>query len=129
MSSNTQRAPGAPDTAKNPFLVALGERVKSLRSRRGMTRRATAQAAGVSERHLANLAYGIRNASLLVPIALVLGLTAVVMGVLGVLKQLLLADLADRLDTTLGSQIVGHLFKLPLRFFDRRTVGDLASRL
>jgi XRE family transcriptional regulator, aerobic/anaerobic benzoate catabolism transcriptional regulator len=66
MSSNTQRAPGAPDTAKNPFLVALGERVKSLRSRRGMTRRATAQAAGVSERHLANLEYGIGNASILV---------------------------------------------------------------
>ena len=72
---------------------------------------------------------GSRNASLLLPIALVLGLTAVVMGVLGVLKQLLLADLADRIDTTLGSQIVGHLFRLPLRFFDRRTVGDLSSRL
>ena len=72
---------------------------------------------------------GSRNGSLLLPIGIVLGLTAVVMGVLGVLKQLLLADLADRIDTTLGSQIVGHLFRLPLRFFDRRTVGDLASRL
>ena len=72
---------------------------------------------------------GSRNGSLLLPIGLVLGLTAVVMGVLGVLKQLLLADLTDRIDTTLGSQIVGHLFRLPLRFFDRRTVGDLASRL
>ena len=66
MSSSTQRSPGASDTAKNPFLVALGERVKSLRSRRGMTRRATAHAAGVSERHLANLEYGIGNASILV---------------------------------------------------------------
>ena len=72
---------------------------------------------------------GSRNGSLLLPIGLVLGLTAVVMGILGVLKQLLLADLTDRIDTTLGSQIVGHLFRLPLRFFDRRTVGDLASRL
>ena len=72
---------------------------------------------------------GSRNGSLLLPIGLVLGLTALVMGVLAVLKQLLLADLADRIDTTLGSQIVGHLFRLPLRFFDRRTVGDLASRL
>jgi XRE family aerobic/anaerobic benzoate catabolism transcriptional regulator len=66
MSSSTQHPPGVSDTAKNPFLVALGERVKSLRSRRGMTRRATAQAAGVSERHLANLEYGIGNASILV---------------------------------------------------------------
>jgi len=51
---------------KNPFLVALGERVRALRSRRGMTRRAVAQTADVSERHLANLEYGIGNASILV---------------------------------------------------------------
>jgi ATP-binding cassette subfamily B protein len=70
-----------------------------------------------------------RNGSLLWPIGLVLGSTAVVMGVLAMLRQLLLADLADRIDTAIGSQVVGHLFKLPLRFFDRRTVGDLASRL
>ena len=41
----------------------------------------------------------------------------------------MLSDLSDRIDTRLGSQIVGHLFRLPLKFFDRRTVGDLASRL
>ncbi|MFM7532333.1 MAG: helix-turn-helix transcriptional regulator [Rubrivivax sp.] len=52
--------------AKNPFLVALGERVRALRARRGMTRKATAQLAEVSERHLANLEYGVGNASILV---------------------------------------------------------------
>jgi len=51
---------------KNPFLVGLGERVRALRSRRGMTRRAVALAAEVSERHLANLEYGIGNVSMLV---------------------------------------------------------------
>jgi XRE family aerobic/anaerobic benzoate catabolism transcriptional regulator len=51
---------------KNPALVALGERVRALRSRRGMTRKALALAADVSERHLANLEYGIGNASFLV---------------------------------------------------------------
>jgi XRE family aerobic/anaerobic benzoate catabolism transcriptional regulator len=51
---------------KNPFLVALGERVRGLRSRRGMTRKALSQAADVSERHLANLEYGEGNASILV---------------------------------------------------------------
>jgi len=51
---------------KNPFLVGLGERVRALRSRRGMTRKAVAHAANVSERHLANLEYGIGNASILV---------------------------------------------------------------
>ena len=58
------RRPTAED--KNPFLVALGERVRALRSRRGMTRKAVALAADVSERHLANLEYGIGNASMLV---------------------------------------------------------------
>jgi len=51
---------------KNPFLMALGERVRALRSRRGLTRKAVAVAADVSERHLANLEYGIGNASILV---------------------------------------------------------------
>ena len=51
---------------KNPFLIALGERVRSLRARRGMTRKAVSIAAEVSERHLANLEYGEGNASILV---------------------------------------------------------------
>ena len=62
-------APAAPaDEAeeRHPFLVALGERVRNLRSRKGMTRKAVAIAADVSERHLANLEYGTGNASILV---------------------------------------------------------------
>ena len=55
-----------PPEPKNPFLVTLGERVRALRARRGMTRKAVALAADVSERHLANLEYGIGNASILV---------------------------------------------------------------
>jgi XRE family transcriptional regulator, aerobic/anaerobic benzoate catabolism transcriptional regulator len=55
-----------PEESKNPLLVALGERVRNLRARRGMTRKAVALAADVSERHLANLEYGIGNASILV---------------------------------------------------------------
>jgi transcriptional regulator with XRE-family HTH domain len=51
---------------RHPFLVALGERVRNLRSRKGMTRKAVAIAADVSERHLANLEYGTGNASILV---------------------------------------------------------------
>jgi XRE family aerobic/anaerobic benzoate catabolism transcriptional regulator len=51
---------------KNPFLSALGDRVRALRARRGLTRKAVAVAADVSERHLANLEYGEGNASILV---------------------------------------------------------------
>lgn len=56
----------ANDADKHPFLVALGDRVRALRSRRGMTRKAVSVAAGVSERHLANLEYGEGNVSILV---------------------------------------------------------------
>ncbi len=51
---------------KHPFLAALGERVRTLRSRRGLTRRTLALAADVSERHLASLELGVGNASILV---------------------------------------------------------------
>lgn len=53
-------------TDKDPFLAALGERIRNLRARRGLTRKATALAAGISERHLANLELGTGNASILV---------------------------------------------------------------
>ncbi|MEN9886600.1 MAG: Shikimate kinase [Pseudomonadota bacterium] len=48
------------------FLKTLGERVRTLRARRGMTRKFIANAADISERHLANLEYGTGNASILV---------------------------------------------------------------
>jgi XRE family aerobic/anaerobic benzoate catabolism transcriptional regulator len=54
------------DGIKNPLLVSLGERVRALRARRGLTRKVLATTAGVSERHLASLEYGEGNASILV---------------------------------------------------------------
>lgn len=49
---------------KDPFLIALGERVRLLRARRGLTRKALAQLADVSERHVANVETGVGNASI-----------------------------------------------------------------
>jgi XRE family aerobic/anaerobic benzoate catabolism transcriptional regulator len=51
---------------KNALLVSFGERLRTLRARRGLTRKAVAQAADVSERYLANLEYGTGNPSLLI---------------------------------------------------------------
>ena len=51
--------------AKDPFLVVLGERVRTMRSRRGVTRKVLAREARISERHLANLETGTGNASVL----------------------------------------------------------------
>ncbi|MDD2705445.1 MAG: helix-turn-helix transcriptional regulator [Acidocella sp.] len=50
----------------DPLLPGLGQRVKLLRARRGMTRRILAEEAEVSERHLANLESGTGNVSILV---------------------------------------------------------------
>src|SRR5512137_1217116 len=65
-SPDGEHAAASEADEKNPFLVALGERVRALRARRGMTRKALAATADVSERHLANLEYGVGNASILV---------------------------------------------------------------
>jgi XRE family transcriptional regulator, aerobic/anaerobic benzoate catabolism transcriptional regulator len=46
------------------FLSALGDRVRELRARRGMTRKILAKDSGVSERYLAQLETGQGNASL-----------------------------------------------------------------
>ena len=66
LQDSTVIEPSEPETRRNPFLEALGERVRTLRSRKGMTRRAVAVAADGSERHLANLEYGTGNVSVLV---------------------------------------------------------------
>lgn len=51
--------------SRDPFLVGMGERVRLLRARRGLTRKALAKEAAVSERYLANLELGSGNASVL----------------------------------------------------------------
>jgi XRE family aerobic/anaerobic benzoate catabolism transcriptional regulator len=54
------------DGGKHPFLVQLGQRVRTRRNGRGMTRKELAATAGVSERHLGNLELGMGNASVLI---------------------------------------------------------------
>lgn len=54
------------DTAedRDVFLAALGERLRTLRSRRGFSRKALARLANVSERHVANVETGVGNATI-----------------------------------------------------------------
>lgn len=59
--------PDPPAAAANdPLQIALGQRVRRLRARRGITRKVLAQIADVSERHLANLEAGDGNPSILI---------------------------------------------------------------
>jgi XRE family aerobic/anaerobic benzoate catabolism transcriptional regulator len=52
------------DAGASAFLLRLGDRVKELRARRGMTRRILARDSGVSERYLAQLESGAGNISI-----------------------------------------------------------------
>ena len=92
-----------PVAEKNPFLVQLGDRVRGLRARRGMTRRAVAAAADVSERHLANLEYGEGNASILVLLQVASALHCSLIELLGEVttsspEWLLIRELLENLD-------------------------------
>ena len=110
MSSTILHEPGITPTAapeepeeKHPFLVALGDRVRALRSRRGMTRKAVSLAADVSERHLANLEYGTGNASILVLLQVAGALQCSLADLLGDIttfspEWLLLRELLERSD-------------------------------
>lgn len=57
-----QGLPGG--ASEESFLLFLGKRVREIRNRRGMTRRAVARDADVSERHLAQLESGEGNVSI-----------------------------------------------------------------
>ena len=58
------RAKAAPGRDSDPYLHRLGEHVRTLRNQRGMTRKALAQHAKVSERYLAQLEVGKGNCSI-----------------------------------------------------------------
>jgi XRE family aerobic/anaerobic benzoate catabolism transcriptional regulator len=58
------RAKAAPGHDSDPYLRRLGERVRTLRHQRGITRKALAQHAKVSERYLAQLEVGKGNCSI-----------------------------------------------------------------
>ncbi len=58
------RAKPAPSRTADAYLHRLGERVRTLRHQRGITRKALAQHAKVSERYLAQLEVGLGNCSI-----------------------------------------------------------------
>ncbi len=45
------------------------------------------------------------------------------------LRTNLFVDTTNRIDMALGSQVIDHLLRLPLRYFERRPVGELATRI
>ena len=89
------------------FLLSLGSRVRELRHRRGMTRKALAQQAEISERHLAQLESGDGNMSILLlrRIAAVLSVS---------LEQLFASDPGQNAGSSSQKQTILHfLDRLP----------------
>ncbi|MEM6398727.1 MAG: peptidase domain-containing ABC transporter [Cyanobacteria bacterium P01_D01_bin.116] len=54
---------------------------------------------------------------------------AVVEAVLTAIRTHLFVDTTNRIDLSLGSEVINHLLRLPLSYFDRRSVGELATRV
>ena len=50
-------------------------------------------------------------------------------GVLGSLKTFLFAETTNRIDQRLRAEVIDHLMRLPLGYFDRRPVGELGTRV
>jgi ATP-binding cassette, subfamily B, bacterial HlyB/CyaB len=50
-------------------------------------------------------------------------------GILTILRTYLFANTTLRLDLRLGTEVVRHLLRLPLGFFEKRPVGELSARL
>ena len=63
----------------------------------------------------------------------VLGFALVVVtlleGVIGALRTFLFSETTNRIDLRLGSEVIDHLLRLPLNYFDRRPVGELGTRI
>ena len=63
----------------------------------------------------------------------VLGIALVVVtlleGLLTSLRTFLFTETTNRIDMRLGAEVIDHLLRLPLNYFDRRPVGELASRV
>jgi ATP-binding cassette subfamily B protein len=54
---------------------------------------------------------------------------AIFEGLLLCLRTFLFADTTNRIDLALGTQIIDHLLRLPLSYFDRRPVGEVSNRI
>lgn len=72
---------------------------------------------------------GQQNIDTLYTLGLVLLLVTLFQGLLGAVRTYLFADTTNRIDIVLGSEVIQHLLRLPLSYFDKRPVGELQTRL
>lgn len=72
---------------------------------------------------------GDRNIEALDVLALLMLIVALFEALLSGLRTFLFVDTTNRLDVKLSSEVIDHLLRLPLNYFDNRRVGDLTGRI
>ncbi|HEY9300667.1 MAG TPA: peptidase domain-containing ABC transporter, partial [Phormidium sp.] len=70
-----------------------------------------------------------RSDSILHSVGLLLLVVAVFEALLTYIRTTLFVDTTNRIDISLGSEVIDHMLKLPLNYFDNRRVGELAGRV
>ena len=53
----------------------------------------------------------------------------VIEAVLSSIKSFILSETTNRIDQKLGIKIIDHLFRLPLEYYDKRSIGELSNRV
>ena len=56
-------------------------------------------------------------------------IVAIFEALLSALRTYLFTDTTNRIDMSLGSEIIDHLLRLPLRYFEKQPVGEIATRI
>lgn len=69
------------------------------------------------------------NLSAMTVFGILMVVFALMEGLLTILRTYLLISTTNRMDLHLGVEIVRHLLHLPLNFFEKRPVGELATRM
>ncbi|MGC9528053.1 MAG: ABC transporter transmembrane domain-containing protein [Limnospira sp.] len=72
---------------------------------------------------------GQRNISALNILGILMLGVALFEALLSALRTYLFVDTTNRLDVKLSSEVIDHLLRLPLNYFDNRRVGDLMARV
>ena len=72
---------------------------------------------------------GQQNLDTLYTLGLLLLGVALFQGLLSAVRTYLFADTTNRIDISLAGEVIQHLLRLPLRYFDRRPVGELQTRI
>ena len=72
---------------------------------------------------------GQQNLDTLYTLGIVLLSISVFQGLLGAVRMYLFTDTTNRIDIALGGQVIQHLLRLPLSYFDKRPVGELQTRI